>query len=105
MTGDDLWKRVVASVRRLGSREPRQGLPALEIIPAPRSLDLHGLTVDTAHQRVKAFLSDTTYDRVTIITGKSGVIRREFAGWLNLHPRVRTWSVINGDGAFSVWVK
>jgi hypothetical protein len=61
-----------------------------------RTLDLHGLTVQRAHQALLAFLRAAHADRlrcVEVITGRgsgdeTGVLRRELPLWLNL-PDIR----------------
>jgi DNA-nicking Smr family endonuclease len=61
-----------------------------------RKLDLHGMTAQQALQSLRAFLATAQSDRlrcVEIVTGRGngergGVLRREFALWLNL-PDIR----------------
>jgi DNA-nicking Smr family endonuclease len=61
-----------------------------------RKLDLHGLTAQQAYHALRTFLRAAHADRVRcveIVTGRGngehgGVLRREFALWLNL-PDIR----------------
>lgn len=58
---------------------------------AARVLDLHGLTVQRAFHSLMAFLRAAHAEGVRcveVVTGQSGVIRRELPLWLNL-PEVR----------------
>ncbi len=74
----------------------------------PPVLDLHNLTLQEAHAAVASFLyaSHTAGRReVTVITGKSGQIAREFPIWANLNPLVRRCDPLNGGGAFIVKFK
>jgi DNA-nicking Smr family endonuclease len=73
----------------------------MEEIPAPTTLDLHGFTVQEAYQVARRFLNDRE-GTVTVITGRSGEICKEFPTWAALHPNVRTCSQMNGGGAFLI---
>ncbi|HVZ06667.1 Smr/MutS family protein [Rhodopila sp.] len=61
-----------------------------------RTLDLHGMTVQRAHQALTSFLRGAHAQKlrcVEVITGRgsgesSGTIRREFPHWLN-QPEIR----------------
>lgn len=63
-------------------------------LPAVRTLDLHGRTVQRAHGALEQFLHQAVADGVRcveVITGRGsgeagGVIRREFPLWLNQAP-------------------
>jgi DNA-nicking Smr family endonuclease len=63
---------------------------------AVRTLDLHGMTAQRAHNALTAFLRSAHADQVRcveVVTGRGsgesgGVIRREFPMWLNL-PEIR----------------
>jgi DNA-nicking Smr family endonuclease len=65
-------------------------------LPSGRKLDLHGMTAQQAFHALRAFLRAAHADRlrcVEIVTGRGngehgGVLRREFALWLNL-PDIR----------------
>jgi DNA-nicking Smr family endonuclease len=72
------------------------------------SLDLHGMTVADAHQTALSYVADAfrlALPEVTVITGRSGTIRAEFATWMALSPHVRSIQEKNGGGAFSVLLK
>ena len=65
-------------------------------LQAGRKLDLHGMTTQRAFHALLAFLRNAHADQVRcveVITGRGsgetgGIIRREFAHWLNL-PEIR----------------
>jgi DNA-nicking Smr family endonuclease len=65
-------------------------------LQAGRRLDLHGMTTQRAFQALLTFLRNAHADQVRcveVITGRGsgdtgGIIRREFAHWLNL-PEIR----------------
>lgn len=95
-----LWERVCATVNRLGSpRSPRSY--ARESAPEPLCLDLHGMTVQDAYDRTRAFLSVSS-GSVMVITGKSGIIRAEFPYWLDGFDAVASYRECNGGGAFKI---
>ena len=90
MTDDlKLWREFRQDVTKLG--EPRKptrkivGQPTLP--PVPQTIiDLHGLTVQDAFDTLIGFLEmnqKANTKSVIVITGKSGKIRKEFAGWLD----------------------
>lgn len=96
-----LWARVCATVNKLGSpRSPRSYAP--ESVSEPLCLDLHGLTVQDAYDRTRAFLSHSSASVVTVITGRSGIIRAEFPHWLDGFPEVASFGEQNGGGAFRI---
>lgn len=78
-------------------------------------LDLHGLTQDAAHKALARFLSRARASGarvVLVITGKSGVLNREFKRWLShgeLAPLVSGVSAAHkrhgGGGAFYVLLR
>jgi DNA-nicking Smr family endonuclease len=65
-------------------------------LSSARKLDLHGMTAQQAHHALRGFLRAAHADRVRcveVVTGRGngehgGVLRREFALWLNL-PDIR----------------
>lgn len=65
-------------------------------LPTARTLDLHGMTAQRAHQALLSFLRTAHAEQVRyveVVTGRGtgetgGVIRREFPHWLNL-PEIR----------------
>jgi dsDNA-specific endonuclease/ATPase MutS2 len=109
MTPEDerLWKRVVDTVVPLGFRPAaaQMGAPAAWEPVSQKVLDLHGMTLNTAHSRTLAFIREAHrlgYKRVIIITGLSGEIRREFPMWIEDLPQVRKSITLSGGGAFEV---
>jgi DNA-nicking Smr family endonuclease len=80
-------------------------------------LDLHGLTLQRAHARLRSFLSNAQvrgHRLVLVITGKggSGAMRREVPHWLSL-PEMRALVIgyepasaaHGGDGALYIRVR
>jgi hypothetical protein len=105
---ENLWSRVKGTITPLG--EPRRpGFNAfLQLLnPYPSwVLDLHGMTVYEAFNRVKSFVQDAylaDVRRVTIITGKSGVIASEFPLWVERYPVQRS-ELLRGGGAYRVFI-
>lgn len=104
-----LWKKVTATVNPLDgprSPRPRPDVPFVE----PNTLDLHGMTIQEAWRRTRKFLygngnQKDGHKTVTIITGKSGDIRREFLDWLDRISTVKSAEELNGGGAFLIKLK
>lgn len=106
--GKQLWKKVTATVNPIdGPRSPRPKV--VPELPEPTIIDLHGMTIQEAYQRVRKFLyrhgNQLQNKLVTVITGKSGDIRREFPDWLDRISTVRSFTEMNGGGAFEVKLK
>ena len=84
-------------------------------IPVTGRLDLHGHTQDEAYSALSHFLAamqGASSRAVLVITGKSGVLRRQVPNWLNAPPnRARILSFTQarisdgGDGALYVLVR
>lgn len=102
-----LWAKVCATVTKLGEPRDRQQLAyVVQALPESDFLDLHGMTVQEAYRAVLAFVERSNAPRLlTIVTGLSGVICREFPHWLANHPRISSFSEANGGGAFTVRLK
>lgn len=98
-----LWDVVKTRCTPLGQpRDPNE--PRLVVEHGPDTIDLHHLTIRDAHARVEQGLryGARTMKEMTVITGRSGEIRREFPSWADLHPNVRRIEPLNGGGAFRV---
>lgn len=71
-------------------------------------LDLHGKTINESYKTTKDFLIDSkhnNFDHVLIITGKSGIIRKEFVFWLEDFKDkkiIRYYEILNKGGAFKI---
>jgi DNA-nicking Smr family endonuclease len=72
--------------------------------PSSATIDLHGLTLDSAHKLVLERIGSASLENRSLlfITGKSGLIRQEFSRWLENHASVRQVEELNGGGAFRV---
>lgn len=77
--------------------------------PFRQILDLHGLTLSDAHAQTKKVIFEARafygLKHVTVITGLSGQIRREFPFWVEVLPEFRRIEPLNGGGAFRVYLK
>lgn len=102
-----LWDRVCATVTRLGQpKAPRTHfvVPLAPSLP-DSTLDLHGYKVEEAYHAVKAFLrahEEASSRSAVVITGKSGVIRKEFPFWME--HLGHTFEILHGGGSFRVRV-
>jgi hypothetical protein len=59
-----------------------------------RKLDLHGLTINEAWVRFKEFVTqhyENNTKTITVITGKSGQISKEFPEWCEQLPIIRSY--------------
>jgi len=77
-------------------------------IPTPSwVLDLHNTTLEDAYRAVLDLLDEAiAYEApaITVITGKSGQICREFPHWAQRFP-IRDIEVLNGGGAFRLTMR
>ena len=97
----------------------RMTLRKLRRSPIQDSLDLHGLTIDTARQLLQAFLHEAVQQElrcVQVIHGKGmnsrggvGVLRSLTRNWLTQHPQVLAFCAATaesgGNGAVLVMLK
>jgi len=110
----DAWKQAVAGVQPLDVKQtismkdrPIYSSPPKEVL----GYDLHGMTVQQAFEHtVKLCARAFNYhiNAITIVTGKSGQIRREFEGWLDnpaLSQYVRYSRVQSNGGSYVVYLK
>jgi DNA-nicking Smr family endonuclease len=66
-------------------------------------VDLHGYTVQRAYRIVMDLIENRgSRKAITIVTGKSGQIRREFPLWVECHPAVREVEELSSGGAFRI---
>lgn len=71
----------------------------------PRSLDLHGFTLQAAHQKFIEFLE--THHKfgtksITVITGRRGNIKNELPNWCKLTNMTTNCApILNSHGTFS----
>jgi dsDNA-specific endonuclease/ATPase MutS2 len=110
----EIWRQVTSGLVPLLPKPSapviRPDAPVDVIRPRARftTLDLHGYTVHQACAVTKTFVYDAKragLKYVTIITGLSGQIRREFPLWVEQFPEVRKVDPANGGGAFRVYLK
>jgi len=114
MTPDDkkYWEAVTKSVI-LDASFPKISSPrAVLSVRGERymrtTLDLHGYGLNDARFESVMFIKDAKKFKlkyVRIVTGLSGQIRREFPLWLENIPEIRRYEVLNGGGAFKIFLK
>lgn len=98
-----LWRAYTKDVTPLGQRPVASQPPVirlpLQAVPCDHTLDLHGSTLAEAHARTLDFITTAhyRYRYVTIITGLSGAIRREFRHWIDGSPTVRRIDELGGS--------
>lgn len=99
-----LWAKVCETVTRLGDPRPSMQFGQMVMERAESDfLDLHGMTVNEAHRAVTDFINRPNAPRaLTIVTGLSGVICREFPHWLEGNLRISSVTETNGGGAYTV---
>jgi len=72
------------------------------------TLDLHDLTLVQAHAATLAHIQQAHarhQRKIIVITGRSGLIAKEFPTWIQLNPLVTKSAILNGGGAWKLWVK
>lgn len=104
-----VWENYVKRVTPLGAARRGAPLPYLPLArpPLPDAIDLHGLPVHDAYRATLFFLAcaKDAHRAVTVITGRSGAIRREFPFWVAHRPEVRRCEALNGGGAFRLHLR
>jgi DNA-nicking Smr family endonuclease len=103
---DALWEWVKRSITPMG--KPVRNEPRFERWYPMPSIDLHGQTVQDAHLRSAALVDQNRSNGVhsyVVVTGKSGVICREFPDWMEQNPAVQSVEPMNGGGAYRVKLK
>jgi DNA-nicking Smr family endonuclease len=71
-------------------------------------LDLHGMTVDSAHKTTIDFIEKSKVSglkHITIVTGLSGNIKKEFPYWLERNPHIAKIEQKSGGGAYKLYLK
>ena len=71
-------------------------------------MDLHGLTLDEAYNRVKDAFADCYSKgirKLKVITGRSGEICRQFPMWAELDTLVKSVTLDRDGGSYSVRIK
>ena len=73
-----------------------------------RKLDLHDLTLEEAYEEFRDFIFEAYTDnilKVEIITGKSGLIRKEFPYWSENSHQIKYHEVSWHGGSFTVKIE
>jgi len=71
-------------------------------------MDLHGLTLDEAYNRVKDAFADCYSKgirKLKVITGQSGEICRQFPHWAELDAHVKSCKLNRDGGSYFVRIK
>ena len=71
------------------------------------ALDLHGYTIHGAWQKFNIVIDQCYWNGVksiTVITGRSGPICREFPTWATNHMRVRDFELKQNQGSWKVYI-
>jgi DNA-nicking Smr family endonuclease len=71
-------------------------------------MDLHGVLVHDAYHQTREHIAQgyqKGYKKLTVITGRSGQINQEMSRWLEGLPKVRSFSPMNGGGAWQIMLK
>lgn len=112
---DDMeeWHRATSGVHKLEDKQmvsmkdrPVYTSPPREVL----GYDLHGMTVQGAYEHTLKLLQrayEYHMDKFTLITGKSGQIRREFAGWMEnpaLAKYVRYYRQQSNGGSYVIYI-
>lgn len=90
----DLWNRYIR-----GEIPIRYNIVVLSNQKSKITIDLHGLTLNQAYELVFKTLSNKHHKQITVITGASGEIKRQFEFWLEnptlkkLYKRYKTINV------------
>lgn len=74
----------------------------------PRYIDCHGLDINNAYHEVMEFIdlhSQHKTKKITVVTGKSGSIRKEFESWLRDHKQVRYFKLRPNKGSWDVFLR
>jgi len=106
-----LWEQVNSTARTIPTNVSLQNQPMIHS-PIPQAwagtLDLHDLTLAEAHTQTNAHIKHAHQigqRKIIIITGRSGLIAKEFPTWIQLNPLVTKRAILNGGGAWKLWVK
>ena len=73
-----------------------------------KQMDLHGLTLDEAYNRVKDAFADCYSKgirKLKVITGRSGEICRQFPHWAELDTHVKSCKLNRDGGSYFVRIK
>jgi hypothetical protein len=109
-----IWARIARTIRPLGVKGPMPTAPiisAADIKPSIRPwhpvLDLHGMTLHDAHRAFREHVKTARrlqWKKITVITGRSGDIFREFTHWLADQP-VRSYQLQSNGGSYTIWLE
>jgi hypothetical protein len=95
------WTAFATQVTPLGQPEPSRSVPPplYDDVPETDVLDLHGFSLADAYAMTLDFVTASTHRSVTVVTGLSGAIKREFPMWLERYGSIRL-EELDGGGAY-----
>jgi DNA-nicking Smr family endonuclease len=108
-----LWLTYVADVKPMNhthvipSPHPIPRIKQLDTTHVSPILDLHGMTLSEAHAAVSNHVMHMKhkFTYVTVITGKSGIMRDQLPSWLSHMNEVRSCESDRGGGAYRITFK
>ena len=115
-----LWEQVNSTVKTFANppQDMRMSLvtrskpqPTMFIATMPEwspTLDLHDLTLAQAHAATLSHIRQAHarhQRKIIVITGRSGLIAKEFSTWVDLNSLVTKRTILNGGGAWKLWVR
>lgn len=108
-----LWLSYVMGVQPMACArvKPDQNV-FVKVQPKPQTrqnpiLDLHGMTLSQAHAATQnhVTLMRHRFSYVTVITGKSGILRDQLPHWVQVWSDVRSCELDKSGGAYKIWFK
>lgn len=104
------WERFCKSVVPLQKTNKITHIPKNNRKPVKRykldnKLDLHYENLDISFKKVNDYIDtakEQNIKKVTIITGKSGIIKEEFPKWMENNNKVRSSTLNDNKGSFKI---
>lgn len=107
-----LWDRITRSVRSLHDPDhiydESAKLQMIHVLDFDPVLDLHGLTVASAHNLANYHIQEakaSNIKKLRHITGKSGQISKEYSDWMKQNQYVKRIEKLNDGGAWNLWLE
>jgi len=100
-----LWYRIFHHPFSINPKIIREVRQQKERASFNTTIDLHGLSLQSAFDKTFSHIDHAKklkITEITVITGKSGDICREFPNWLTYRPDIKKISPLNGGGAYLI---